>query len=353
MKNKFSRKYFYALAIILIGVIIFIAKADLKNDYKLFTRSGVSMNTVIRISAYAKSSEPVDKAFELLETLNKTFSLYDKNSDISQINSMAGLKPVQYKNSYIPELLKRSLEIYKLTDGVFNPLIGPVTKLWRINQNDNVLPDLKSLDVALKLTDINNLIIDSESVFLKSEGAVLDFGGIAKGYASEKIADLLENDYGIKTALIDLGGNIFVKGLNPNNNSAWHIGIRDPINKDNPPAMILNATDTAIITSGNYERYKIIDGVKYSHFFNPVNGMPVKNDLLSVTVITPDATAADALATAFMITGIDTAKKILPENFGVVFMRNSDNENSNSVEIIASENLREHVIKTNYPIKYF
>ena len=349
------RKFLYSLCFVII--LGFLAKNYFYDDNKIFTRDGISMNTVIRISAYAKSNEPVDEAFELLEILNKSFSLYDKNSDISEINFNAGIKPVLNKNSFIPEILNRAREIFDLTDGVFNPLIGPITKLWKINQNDNTIPNLLSIDQALKLTDINNLVINSDSVFLKTNGAVLDLSGIAKGYASEKIAQMLEHEYKIKSALIDLGGNIFVKGLNPTTNSKWHIGIRDPLDKNNPPALILDITDTAIITSGNYERYKIIDGVKYSHFFNPVNGMPVKNDLLSVTVITPDATAADALATAFMITGIETAKKLkskLPENLNVIFMRNSAAENQNpNVEIIASENLRNTIIKSNYPVKFF
>ncbi len=336
MKRKIIYALIFLLALVLIG-------DSLKRDANLFSRDGVSMNTVIRIAAKSNSREPVDAAFNLLEKLDQSLSMYDKNSDLTQINSMAGVKAINFQNEFIAEITERARKIYYMTDGTFNPLIGSLTKLWKINQNDNTMPDIKSIDQALKLTDINNLVVNSDSVFLKMPGAALDFGGIAKGYASEKIADLFKN-YGVESGLIDLGGNIFVIGKN--NGKSWQIGIRDPISPNNPPAIIIAAEDTAVITSGNYERYKIIDGVKYSHFFNPADGMPVKNDLLSVTVITPDATAADALATAFMITGIERAKKIIPENFGVIFIREG-------IEINASMNLKNKIVRSNYPVNFF
>ena len=328
--------------------MIIISVNHFKNISHEYSRSGVSMNTIINISINSDSRKPLDDAFILLESLDKYLSLYNPNSELNKINNNAGIKPVT-TNKYVYEIINESKNIYNLTEGAFNPLIGPITKLWKINNNDKnyKIPSKLSLDIALKLTDINNLnlIVNPDSIFLKTSGATLDMGGIAKGYASLKIAELFNNN-GVKNSLINLGGNIYVTG-----EKFWRIGIRDPLNNSNPPAVIINAKNTSVITSGNYERFKIIDGVKYSHFFNPLDGMPVKNNLLSVTVITPNATKADALATAFMITGIEKAKKLPPEDFGVIFIYEA--EGSKSPEILTSNNLKNLIVKANYPINFF
>ncbi len=333
-----------ALILILCGLL----SLALREPGKI-SRAGFSMNTLINMSVYADDDKILDEAYGLLNKLDKELSMYDLSSDISKINFNAGVKSVKVPREVV-EVVKDSLRLYDLTGGVFNPLIGAVTKLWKINKADGVLPSPESLDVAIKLSGIKNLEINNDEIFLKSKGCVLDLGGIAKGYASYKIAELLKNR-GVKSALIDLGGNVYVIGKKLEDNSNWNIGVRDPSNPYNPPALVLSVHDTSIITSGGYERFKTINGKKYTHFFDSKTGKSITNDLLSATIITPDGSLADGLATAFMASGYEKSLEILKnisDEIGVVFIK----YDGSKIEIIATENLRKKISREKYKICY-
>ncbi|MBR1486947.1 MAG: FAD:protein FMN transferase [Synergistaceae bacterium] len=347
-----KRKIFVVLILISCGLL----SLALRQPEKI-SRAGFSMNTLINMTLYAEdaNNKILDEAYDLLNKLDKELSMYDASSDISKINSAAGVQSVKVPDDVI-EVLKKSLQVYELSDGIFNPLIGAVTKLWKINEiEDSFIPSKVSLDAAIKLSEIQNLEIDENTseVFLKTQGCILDLGGIAKGYASDKIIDLFKNN-GIKSALIDLGGNIYALGKKPDGgylagDSDWNIGVRDPSKPYGNPALVLSVHDTSIITSGGYERFKIIDGKKYTHFFDFKTGEAIENDLLSATLITPDGSLADGLATAFMASGYEKSVEILKKipSVGAVLIRLNDEE----LEIIATENLKENISREKYPLK--
>mgnify|MGYP002625485921 CR=1 FL=1 len=335
-----KRKIFVVAILICCGLL----SLALREPEKI-SRDGFAMNTLIRMSVYANNETPLDEAYSLLNRLDKELSMYDSSSDISKINSAAGVEKVRVPDEVV-DVVKESLRLYKITDGVFNPLIGPVTRLWKINQADGVAPTQASLDSAIKLSDINNLEINDKEIFLKSPGCVLDLGGIAKGFASDRIAALLKS-HGVKSGLIDLGGNVYVVGKKLEDDSDWNIGVRDPSAPYNSPALVLSVHNTSVITSGGYERFKIIDGKKYSHFFDVKTGESITNDLLSVTIVTPDGSLGDGLATAFMITGVNKALEILgnmAEQPGVIFITQEG--------IIATENLRPVITKSLIPVTF-
>ena len=339
------KKIFFALILILCGLVSLSLRGHAGERY---TREGFSMNTVIRMSVYADDEKILDDAFNLLSRLDKELSMYNLSSDISKINSMAGAEAVKVPSEVV-DVVKNSLRVYELTGGVFNPLIGPVTRLWTINQGGSFIPSPASLDAAVKLSGIKNLEIDGEKIFLKKSGCVLDLGGIAKGYASDRIAALLKENK-ISSALIDLGGNIYVIGKKPDD-SNWNIGVRDPASHYGEPAMVLSVHDTSVITSGGYERFKTVNGKKYTHFFDAKTGKSVTNDLLSVTVVTPDGSLADGLATAFMASGYEKSiamLKNIPDELGVIFIR----YNEGNPEISASENLRGVISHAKYKMKF-
>ena len=310
------------------------------------------MNTLIRMIIYSNDDDLLDDAYKLLARLDNALSMYNKSSDISRINELSGREKF-FTSPEVINAVKDSLRLYDLTEGVFNPLIGAVTRLWKINTGDKILPSRESLDVAIKLTDINNLEINEQEnyIFLRESGCVLDLSGIAKGYASEKIAELLKSR-GVKSGVIDLGGNIYTIGLK-NDGEKWNIGIRDPLEPSGSPALVVAVSDSAVITSGNYERYKIVDNKRFSHFFDPKTGESIQSDLLSVTIITPDGSLADGLATAFMITGsekaIKLAKKITPAPGIVLFRQDSQG----APEILASYNIKDSIKRSKYPVKFF
>ena len=308
-----------------------------------FTRSGMSMNTIIRITAYG-SDDVLDEAFALLDELDRKLSMYNSSSDISRINESSGIREIS-ADSHTLNAVNDAVKLYEITGGVFNPLIGAVTKLWKINQSGGKIPSPESLDKAVNLAGIQNLKVSEGSVYLREKGCILDLGGIAKGYASTAISKLMK-ERGIKSAIIDLGGNVQVLGSKPDG-SAWRIGVRNPLEPMGTPALVVDVRDCAVITSGNYERFKIIDGKKYSHFFNPLTGESVNSDLLSVTVISSDGSLADGLATAFMIMGVDKALEVLAvKNIpaGAIFITQEG--------ITATSNLRSVITKSLIPVTF-
>ncbi len=345
--------------LLLLAVSLFLREGRGPKEAVTLSKSGVSMNTAIRISASGRDKRELenvlDESFRLLDTLNGQLSLFQEDSAVARINGAAGIGP-EAVSPDVFAVIDDALRICGLTDGVFNPLVGPLTKLWKINQqlpsdaeSSDLharmrfrLPDPASIDALLPLTRIENLEMRKpDKVYLRRQGCMLDLGGIAKGYASSRLAHLLR-DRGVDSALIDLGGNIYAVGSQPDG-SPWNIGIRDPLDARGVPIAILSVRDTAVITSGTYERFKIIDGVRYSHFFNPATGYPVRNTLLSATLVTPDGTLADALATAFMVMGADRTSEFLkgrPDLGAILILDEHEGRGGrNGLGILATRNL--------------
>ncbi|MBQ9419090.1 MAG: FAD:protein FMN transferase [Synergistaceae bacterium] len=342
-----KRKIFVALLLAMCGFFSLYAH---EQETKRISRDSFAMNTIIRMSIYSRDEKILDDAFELLNTLDKKLSMYDPDSEISKVNSRSGIEAVKVSPEVI-EAVRDSRRVYDISEGVFNPLIGAVTRLWKINQSDTIIPTPESLDAAVKLTDINNLEINDDEIFLKSQGCVLDMGGIAKGFASSKIAELFRSR-GVKSALMDLGGNVYVVGNKLEDDSNWNIGVRDPSSPYGAPAMVLSVRDTSVVTSGGYERFKIVNGKKYTHFFDAKTGESIQNDLLSATVVTPDGSLADGLATAFMASGYEKSlalMKNIPDSTGVILIRQADD----GLEIAVSENLRKSISRAGYKVTFF
>ena len=332
-----KHKIFTAMVLVCAGLLSLALR-----EPEQFTRSGMSMNTIIRMTVYGH--DVLDEAFGLLDDLDRKLSMYNPSSDISKINGNSGLHEISV-DAHTINAVNDALRLHAITGGVFNPLIGAVTRLWKINKADGMLPSPESLDHAVKLADIANISVSGDRVFLREKGCVLDLGGIAKGYASSAIASLIK-DRGVTSAIIDLGGNVHAVGSKPDG-SAWRIGVRNPLEPMGMPALVADVRDCAVITSGNYERFKTIDGRKYSHFFDPLTGESVNSEMLSVTVISPDGALADGLATAFMITGVDKALEILgnmAEQPGVIFITQEG--------IIATSNLREIITRSSIPVTF-
>ena len=309
------------------------------------SKQGLAMNTIISMRVFSHNDKILDQAYALLNRLDSLLSMYNPGSQISRINSLAGLEKL-YAEPEVLEVVNDSRRLYELTEGIFNPLIGPVTRLWKINSRENTRPSPESLDAAIRLSDIENLEIESDSrIFLRHKGCILDLGGIAKGYASSKIADMLR-DNGVKSGILDLGGNIYAIG--DHDGTPWRIGIRDPMNPQGSPALVVHVENSSVITSGNYERFRIVDGRKYSHFFDVKTGESVQSDLLSVTLVTPDGSLGDGLATAFMIAGYEKSARILGKltpQPGVIFIRQT---HSGKPEIIT--NMKGAIIGARYSL---
>jgi len=248
------------------------------------------------------ANECIEQAVEEIRRIEKLFTTFNESSQTSLINRNAGLAPVNVDNEVF-ELIRRSKKISGITQGAFDITYGSIDKrLWNFDKNMTALPDPGVAKQRVRLINYKNIILDEKNgtVFLKEKGMRIGFGGIGKGYAAECAKALLQKK-GIKSGIVNAAGDLTAWGYQPDG-KPWTIGIADP-NASREIFSHLNITNTSVATSGNYEKFVVIDGKKYSHTIDPKTGLPVTG-IKSVTIICSNAEIADAMATPVMIMGI-------------------------------------------------
>ncbi len=244
----------------------------------------------------------IAKAVEEIRRIEKLLTTYDEQSETNQINHAAGIAPVKVCEETF-RLIQRSLRISQITQGAFDISYGSVDKsLWNFDANMTRLPDAQTAKRMVRLINYRNIILDENemTVFLKEKGMRIGFGGIGKGYAAEMAKRVLK-EAGVKSGIVNASGDLTAWGYQPDG-QPWTIGIVNP-NFAGKIFSYMNVTDVAVATSGNYEKFVMIDGLKYSHTIDPHTGLPVRG-IKSVTIISPNAEIADAMATPVTIMGI-------------------------------------------------
>lgn len=249
-----------------------------------------------------------------LKTCHELFDIYNTYTGVTNlktVNDYAGKGPVKV-NVRIIDLLEDAIELYELTDGNVNVMMGSVLSIWHKHRTEGVsLPDMDALVAANEHTSIENLVIDRENmtVEITDPEASLDVGAIAKGFTAELIYNMLA-ERGIYGYAINLGGNLRTVGTKPDG-SGWVSGVQNPDkNAADPYVATLTISDSALVTSGVYVRYYTVDGVQYHHIINKDTLMPERN-YLSVTVHTESSTVADALSTALFNMSIDEGREVI------------------------------------------
>jgi len=261
------------------------------------------------------AEEKIDEAVAEIQRIEKLFTTFDGSSQTNLINLNAGIQPVKV-NKEVYELIARSLKISDLTQGAFDITYGSVDKkLWNFDKTMTSLPDKAVAKKLVRLINYHNILLDnnSHSVFLKEKGMRIGFGGIGKGYAAERAKFVLRKN-GVESGIVNAAGDLTAWGLQPNGKE-WTIGIADPDAAHHPFAS-LSVTNTSIATSGNYEKFVLIDGKKYSHTIDPKTGLPVSG-IKSVTIVCPNAEIADAMATPVMIMGIGAGLNLINQVKGL------------------------------------
>lgn len=267
------------------------------------SRNIFAMDTYMTVTAYGPNAEmAVDQAQQEIERLDALLSTGAETSEVAQINANGG-GTLSEDTTY---LLERSLDLYDSTNGVFDIAIYPIMDAWGFTTGNYTVPSDEMIENLLPLTDANNIIYDKDesSISFAKDGMKIDFGGIAKGYTSGRIADIYR-ECGVTSGLINLGGNVQVVGTKTDG-SKWRVAVQSPETEDDYLG-ILSTADRAVITSGGYERYFEQDGVKYHHIIDPSTGHPANNGLVSVTIVSSDGTLADGLSTSLFIMGKDKA----------------------------------------------
>lgn len=255
--------------------------------------------------------EKIDAGVSEIQRIERLLTTFSDDSETNLINQNAGEKPVTVSAETF-SLIERSLRISQITQGAFDITYGSIDKqLWNFDQQMTALPDKETAKNMIRLINYRNVILDREkcTVFLKEKGMRIGFGGIGKGYAAER-AKLIMKQQGVESGVVNASGDLTAWGLQPNG-KPWTVGIANPDAK-HEVFSYMSITDMAVATSGNYEKFVMIDGKKYSHTINPRTGLPVTG-IKSVTIVTTNAEIADAMATPVMIMGIRTGLDMIDQ----------------------------------------
>lgn len=260
-----------------------------------------SMNTFMKVQAYGKNAKIAnDDAQKYISELETLISVTKPISDIYKLNHATSF-PVPI-NEQTLQLIKVALNMAEISDGAFNPCLYPVSSAWGFTKKQYRIPPKNEIQEKLTLCDWKKVLIQGKNVSMQN-GMQFDLGGIGKGFAGDEAAKRMK-EYGIKSALLDLGGNIQLIGSKPFN-KPWIIGIKNPFDK-NTSVGTLKAKDVAIITSAGYERFfEDENGHKYIHIFDGNTGCPVENDLVSSTAIAKSGTYCDGLSTSLYVLGLE------------------------------------------------
>jgi thiamine biosynthesis lipoprotein len=269
------------------------------------------MGTFARVVAVAKDSSVADSAVEAgfaqLRNVDELMSDYKSDSEISAVNRDAYKSPVKVSRATF-EVLQKAIYFSELSDGAFDITVGPLVDLWRQAAEANSVPTEAELQQASSKVGYEKLLLDANemSVRFAVDGMRLDLGGIAKGYAIDKAIEAMLKG-GATGGMVDIGGDIRCFGVPTKGKTHWLIGLQDPNKAEDwlatgETSLVLKLTDDAIATSGDYRRFVLVDGKKYSHILDTKTGRGSKG-LSSVTIICKNAIEADALATAVSVMG--------------------------------------------------
>jgi len=312
-----------------------------KNQMNIY--EGYTQGTTFSIKYYSSksSAEFINKGIDsILYQINHTASTYDTTSIISKINRN---KEVDLNPDFI-KIFNRSVEVSDSTNGCFDITVGELVKQWGFGFKTNKMPTKQGVDSLLRLVGYKNLSINGNRLIKKFPETHIDFNAIAQGYTVDLVAEYLMKNH-CDNYIVEIGGEVRANGLKENR-KPWIVGIEKPAASDSSDRAIqlkIVLRNQSISTSGNYRKYFVKDGIKYSHTIDPSTGYPVHHSLLSVSIIAKDCTTADAYCTAFMVMGIDKAKEFLKTHLRIeAYFIYSDSLKGN--QVYYTENFFKNVV---------
>lgn len=299
MEGEEKRPVFHHLLPVLAVVLLLLAVIWLvwgRGDQPV-QRQFFAMDTVMSLTAYGShAGDALDEAVAEVNRLDGLLSTGKASSEISRLNALGRL----VLSEDAAQLLKRAVALWEDTGGLFDPTIYPLVELWGFPTKEYRVPRPEEIQELLPLVDGGAVSLAGSEAVL-APGQAIDLGGIAKGFASAKVAEIFAQR-GVTSALIDLGHNIQAVGTQPDG-TPWRVAIQDPAGGSGDWAAVVEVADEAVVTSGGYERFFEENGERYIHILDPRTGKPAESDLLSVTIVSPDGTLADGLSTALYIMG--------------------------------------------------
>lgn len=246
-----------------------------------------------------------------LQKVDASLSMFNPQSTISRFNR----GETDETDEMLSEVLSLSFSVNKATSGAFDPTVAPLVNAWGFGFKNGQLPDSTQVDSLLALIGLSGIHLQDGKLTKDNPLSILDFSAIAKGYGVDKAAQVLR-DNGIRNFMVEIGGEVVTEGVNEKG-QPWRIGINKPDDDSTSTNTelqdIIALSGKAIATSGNYRNFYINNGRKIAHTINPRTGYPAQQDILSSTVMAPTCAEADAFATAFMVLGMEEARKVLQE----------------------------------------
>ncbi|MFC3562708.1 FAD:protein FMN transferase [Pedobacter jamesrossensis] len=293
-------------------IVFLLSLSSICNAQVLRKRTTLLMGSRFDITIVDKDSlsaeNNIDTIIAEISRIEFLISDWKPSSQVSEINRQAGEKPVKVDKELF-ELTKRALNLSKITDGAFDISFAAMDKIWKFDGSMTEMPTPEAIKKSVEKVGYKNIILDSlnSTIFLKVKGMKIGFGALGEGYAADKCRDMMLKK-GIKAGIVNGSGDMSTWGKNPNGKN-WTIGLTNPFHKDKLFAAV-PLHNSAVVTSGSYEKFVMFNGKRYAHIINPVTGYPATG-LCSVTVLGPNAELANGFSTSIMVLGKKAGLKFI------------------------------------------
>jgi thiamine biosynthesis lipoprotein len=306
MRRNATLRY-SSLLLLLLVIVVTACEPD---EREREAETELILGTVITVTLYGNDNgELFDQVFARVAEIEEKMSTSEEDyqtTELLRVNRAAGSSPVTVSPDTF-HVVEQAVDYSQLSGGRFDLTVKPLVSLWGIGTEAARIPDTEEIEEALDLVDYREVDLDpdGQTVYLPAAGMGVDVGAIAKGYAADEAARIIRES-GRESALLDFGGNILTIGSKPDG-SLWKIGVQlpDPGAQRGRFIGIAEVRDLSVVTSGTYERYFEQDGQRYHHILDTETGFPVRNQLLSVTIVTEDSIRADALSTSIFAMGLE------------------------------------------------
>jgi len=330
-----------------IGITSYVISRNKKENKETTVKEFYALGTIIRLRVDGNNGEKaIKESIDRLNIIENKMSVFKEFSEVSMINKKSGISSQEVsRDTYF--VIKKAVEYSKLSEGTFDPTIRPIVSLWHIGSDNPRIPNKNEISKNIKLVNYEDIIFSEKdnSIGLRHEKQAIDLGGIAKGYATDEVNIIFKN-HKIKSALIDLGGNIFAFGKK-SDKTLWNVGIQNPFNTRGEHVGVISVENKSIVTSGNYERYFTKNGKVYHHIIDPKTGYPSESEIISATIISDNSIDGDGLSTGVYIMGLEKSLKLIESLNGIdaIFI----NKNK---EIYVTSGIKDNLTITNKEFIY-
>ena len=314
---------FILVVLVVAGIAVGRNNADYQHD------SGLVFGTSYNIT-YQSNDNLKPEIEKTLAEVDASLSPFNEKSVITHVNKN---EAVTLDDHFIT-VFRLSSEIYKDTEGAFDITVAPLVNAWGFGFKNGITPDRHAIDSLMQFVGFDKVKLQDGKIIKTDDRLMLDCSAIAKGYGVDAVARLLKSK-GIDNYMVEIGGEIVASGENPKG-APWRIGVSKPdddsVSVSNEIQGIINISNRAMATSGNYRNFYYKGGKKYAHTIDPKTGCPVQHSILSATVVSDECAKADAYATAFMVMGLDKAKAVLARHKDMMaYFIYSDDKGNNKV----------------------